>query len=341
MTGFSPRGRGAVLLVVLAVLVCPPILPARGAEVRLENLGDRVTVSVGGEPFTAYVFRGHPKPVLFPVLGPGGVGMTRQYPLVEGVPGEARDHPHHESCWFNHGIVNGHDFWATHPLAAKAEAKSGPRIEHVEVVKAVSGPEGVLETSARWLAPDGTAVCRDTRRVVFAAAAGVRTIDHSITIHADHGPVTFGDTKEGTFALRVHPALQPTDANGSSGATGRIVNSAGEVDAAAWGRRARWVDYSGTIDGRAVGVAILDHPANLRHPTFWHAREYGLFAANPFGLHDFTKAEPGAGAHTIPAAGSLTFRHLVVLHEGDAPAADVEGRWLRWAGEGAAARAAP
>jgi len=116
----------------------------------------------------------------------------------------------------------------------------------------------------------------------------------------------------------------------STGATGRIVNAAGDIDGEAWGKAARWVDYSGMIDGKQVGVAILDHPTNLRHPTHWHARDYGLFAANPFGLHDFTKAAPGAGAHTIPSGGSLTFRHLVVLHEGDAEAADIEGRWQRW-----------
>lgn len=301
------------------------------AEVRLERLDDRVAVSVDGKPLTAYVVTGHPKPILFPLHGPTGASLTRHYPVADAMAGEAKDHPHHESFWFTHGSVNGHDFWAAHPLAAKAEARNGARIEHVEVRRAASGAEGVLETASRWLAPDGGVVCTDTRRMVFGAADGVRTIDHSITIHADHGPVTFGDTKEGTFALRVHPALQPKDANGSTGATGRIVNSGGDVDAAAWGKAARWVDYSGTIDGKTVGVAILDHPTNFRHPTHWHARDYGLFAANPFGLHDFTKAEPGAGAHTIPAGGSLTFRHLVVLHEGDAAAADIEGRWRRFA----------
>lgn len=326
MTRRSPATLGLPAALAVMTLVAGRAV----AEVRFERGDDRVTVTVDGQPFTAYVFAGHPKPILFPVHGPGGIGLTRQYPLVDGVAGEAKDHPHHESFWFTHGNVNGHDFWATHPLAGKAEARSGPRVEHAKVVRTESGPRGVLETAARWLAPDGSVVCTDTRRVVFGAEPGARTIDHSITIHADHGPVTFGDTKEGTFAVRVHPALQPKDANGSTGATGRIVNAAGDVDGEAWGKAARWVDYSGMIDGKRVGVAILDHPTNLRHPTHWHARDYGLFAANPFGLHDFTKAAPGAGAHTIPSGGSLTFRHLVVLHEGDAEAADIEGRWQRW-----------
>ncbi|MFM8536755.1 MAG: PmoA family protein [Planctomycetaceae bacterium] len=325
---------------VLIASLAAAVFAARGtsAEVRFERLDDRVAVSIDGKPFTAYVFQGHPKPILFPLIGPTESGLTRQYPVVEGVAGEAKDHPHHESFWFTHGSVNGHDFWASHPLAAKAESRAGPRIEHGSIVRTEAGAPGVLEATARWLAGDGRVVCTDTRRLVFGGGAGVRTIDHSITIHADHGPVTFGDTKEGTFALRVHPALQPTDANGSTGATGRIVNAAGDVDGAAWGKAARWVDYSGTVDGRAVGVAILDHPANLRHPTYWHAREYGLFAANPFGVNDFTKAAPGAGAHTIPSGGALTFRHLVVLHEGDEAAADIDARWRAWS---AAADAVP
>lgn len=307
------------------------------AEVVFERQDDRIAVTVDGRPFTAYVFTGHPKPILFPVVGPTGTGLTRQYPIVDGVAGEAEDHPHHESVWFTHGRVNGLDFWSSHPLARAEAARRGPRIEHVEIRRAESGREGVLETASRWVGPDGAVVCTDTRRMVFASGAGARTIDHAITIHADHGPVTFGDTKEGTFGVRVHPALQLKDVHGSVGANGHIVNAAGETDGDAWGKAARWVDYSATIDGRKVGVAILDHPKNLRHPTHWHARDYGLFAANPFGLHDFTKAEPGAGDHTIPAGGSLTLRHLVVLHEGDAEAADIDGRWQAWAASSSAA----
>lgn len=317
-------------MTVAVITLSVPVAGSATAEVVLERRDDRISVTVDGKPFTAYLLKGHPKPILFPLIGPTGSGLTRQYPIVEGVAGEAKDHPHHESFWFAHGSVNGLDFWASHPLAAKADARVGPRIEHGEVTRAESGAKGILEATARWVAADGTVVCTDARRLVFGADPGVRTIEHTITIHADHGPVTFGDTKEGTFAVRVHPALQPTDANGSTGATGRIVNASGDVDGAAWGKAARWVDYSGTIDGRTVGVAILDHPANLRHPTYWHAREYGLFAANPFGVHDFTKGAPGAGAHTVASGESLTFRHLVVLHEGAAAAADIDARWRAW-----------
>ena len=305
--------------------------PAAAADVHLERAADRVVVTVDGRPFTAYVFAGHRKPILFPVIGPGGAAMTRSWPLVEGVAGEPQDHPHHESIWFTHGAVNGVDFWASHPRGQAPQHRADNRIEHVELVTCAGGPVGRIETRNRWVKADGTVVCTDSRTVLFTAAADVRTIDYAVTMHADHGPVVFGDTKEGTFGLRVPATLQTKDAYGSRGAAGHIVNSAGQRDADAWGKPARWVCYWGPVDGRTVGVTIGDHPANLRHPSHWHARDYGLVAANPFGLHDFTGAPPGSGDYTLPAGESRTFRYLVVLHAGDAETAGIEARWQRWA----------
>ncbi|MFM9059622.1 MAG: PmoA family protein [Planctomycetaceae bacterium] len=322
------RPMRAILVATVPCLACH----AAVAEVGLERRDDRVDVTIDGEPFTSYVFAGHRKPILFPVHGPGGAAMTRSWPIVEGVAGEAHDHPHHESIWFTHGSVNGVDFWTSHPRAGGPGLRAENRIEQEGIVKAEGGAEGVLETRNRWVRADGTVVCTDTRRLVFAGSGGRRTIDHAITIHADHGPVTFGDTKEGTLALRVATPLQLKDVAGSTGAAGHCVNSAGDRDADVWGKRARWVDYRGTIAGRPVGVAVLDHPDNLRHPTHWHARDYGLVAANPFGLHDFGGGEKGAGDHVIPAGGSLTLRHLLVFHAADAAAADIDGIWRRWAG---------
>jgi hypothetical protein len=338
--GRSPRFpvAGRLLLAGLAVLLGGPV--ARGqqpaAEVRLDRGATAVTVTLGGRPFTSYVFAGHAKPILFPVHGPDGVPVTRSWPMVADVAGEPHDHPHHESFWFTHGSVNGIDFWAH---KADAEGRR-PRIEHAEITACTSGPTGVLETTNRWLAADGKVVCTDARRIEFAGDDAVRTIDFAVTVRADHGPLVFGDTKEGAFGLRVRPGLQLKNSNGSQGAAGHMVNSAGERDAAVWGRAARWVDYHGPLDGRPVGVAILDHPANLRHPSHWHARDYGLFAANPFGLHDFTGAAKGAGDHTVPAGGTLALRYRVVLHRGDAAEAGIEERWRAWAGP-AAGRAAP
>lgn len=304
---------------------------AAAADVQVERAADRVVVTVDGKPFTAYVFAGHRKPILFPVIGPGGAAMTRSWPLVEGVAGEPQDHPHHESIWFTHGAVNGIDFWASHPRGQAPQHRADNRIEHVELVACTGGPVARIETRNRWVKADGTVVCTDSRTVQFTAAADVRTIDYAVTIHADHGPVVFGDTKEGTFGLRVPATLQTKDTHGSRGAAGKIVNSAGQRDADAWGKAARWIAYSGPVDGRTVGVAIGDHPANLRHPSRWHARDYGLVAANPFGLHDFTGSPKGSGDYTLSAGASLTFRYLVLLHAGDPETAGIETRWQRWA----------
>lgn len=315
---------------VIVAVVLGGMPSGRAGDVGLERRDDRIDVAIDGEPFTSYVLTGHRKPILFPVLGPGGVSMTRSWPMVGDVAGEPHDHPHHESIWFSHGQVNGVDFWASHPRAGKPERRTGDRVEHVDVVRATGGDEGLLETLNRWVRADGTVVCTDTRRLVFAGDAAVRSIEYTITIRADHGPVTLGDTKEGSMGLRLPVTLQLRDAAGSQGAAGHCINSEGRRDDEAWGGRARWVDYWGPVAGRTVGVAMLDHPGNLRHPTMWHARDYGLLAANPFGLHDFSGAPSGTGDHTIPAGRSLTLRYLIAFHAGDAEAAGIEGIWRRW-----------
>jgi hypothetical protein len=317
-------------LVVIAIVLGVGIDDGTG-DMRLARHGDRVDVTFDGKPFTSYVFTGHRKPILFPIVSPAGTGLTRQWPMVKDVAGEPHDHPHHESLWFSHGKVNGLDFWISHPEAGKPEQRGGPRVEQTRLETSESGQPPVIETENRWVRADGEVVCTDVRRLEFAGDEHARTIDVAITIRADHGPVTFGDTKEGTMALRVRPALQPKNAHGSTGAAGRITDSEGRVDADVWGKAARWVDYSGPVEGRVQGVAMLDHPANLRHPTHWHARDYGLVAANPFGLHDFTGAPAGAGDHTIPAGESLTLRYRFVFHLGDAAAAAIEDRWKTWA----------
>lgn len=305
------------------------------ARVGFEQRPDRILVRIDDHPFTEYVFEGHPKPILFPIIGPGGVPMTRSWPIVKDVPDEPHDHPHHESLWFMHGDVNGIDFWTHKP------DKDGRRPEVRQTAIDVSEADGTLESENEWRRPDGVVVMTDTRRIRFWTDArredtgsAARGIDFDITLHATHGPVVLGDTKEGTMGIRVHHSLQLEDLDGSKGAAGTIVNSEGARDARAWGKPARWVDYSGTIDGKRVGIAVFDHPANLRHPTRWHARGYGLFAANPFGLHDFAGEPPGSGTHEVAAGGMLRLRYRFIFHEDDAESAGIESRWKQWAEKG-------
>lgn len=321
----SRWAKAAVAVCGIAASVWGAMPIAVAGEVSFQLQDDRINVLLDSEPFTSYIFRGYAKPILYPVLGPGGVPMTRSFPVEEGVEGEATDHVHHESLWFTHDEVNGVDFWAHRP----DDQGRSPRIAQKAIC--VRQDEGVIVSENAWTAPDGQVVLTDTRRFAFDGDASERTIDVEVTLHASHGDVHFGDTKEGTMAIRVRTPLQHKDAGGSTGAAGHIRTSEGLVDGDAWGKRARWVDYFGEVDGQAVGIALFDHPGNLRHPTRWHARDYGLFTANPFGVHHFTGNEADAGGHTLPAGENLTLRYRFVFHGGDVDADDLESQWKAWA----------
>jgi len=292
---------------------------APSGTVQLTPASDRVLVTIDGEPFTEYLFAGpdRRKPVLAPILGPGGVRFNRSWPLGPDEPGEPHDHPHHECMWFAHGDVNGHDFW---------QGKGGARIVHAGFDR-IAG--NTIETRCRWLAGDGSEVCSDRRTITFGGSAHERTVDVAIAIMASAGPVVFGDTKEGTMAFRVRPELTLPRAD-EAVASGHYLNSAGNRDADVWGKPASWVHLQGEVDGRTVGVACFDHPTNLRHPTTWHARDYGLFAANPFGLHDFTGAAAGSGRLELRPGESLGLRYRWVFHDREADAASVEARFVAW-----------
>ncbi len=268
-----------------------------------------------GKPFTAYVFRGAPKPYLYPVMGPTEKPITRHFPM-QRVPGETTDHPHHRSIWFTHGEVNGIDFWT--------EGNNRGSIVHQALEAVETGP--VL---ARWLArnewraPDGKPILGELTEIICFHAPDSRWIDYTISLTALDADVKFGDTKEGTFGVRVASSMEVT-----RNAGGQIVNAAGQREREAWGKRATWCDYTGLIDGETVGIAIFDHSANLRHPTYWHVRDYGLFAVNPFGIHDFVPGTPkGEGDYTLKRGDTLTFRYRLWLHKGRTDEAGVAGQY--------------
>lgn len=283
-----------------------------------------VTVKIGTGVFTELHYRKFAKPVLFPIIGPTGAGMTRQWPIIEaGAPGEEKDHPHHKGLWFTHGAVNGVDFWAENDKAGKIIVTGPPRLSTDKAGAAT------IQTNEAWTAPDGKTVCSSSTTLTCGLDGGDRFIDYTITIKATEGDVTFGDTKEGTMGIRSHPALNLK----GPVAAGHAVNSEGQKDGEIWGKHARWVDYSGPVDGNVTGIACFDHASNLRHPTTWHARDYGLIAANPFGLHDFEKKPKGTGDHVIRKGESLTLKYRWLFHAGDAAAAKIEDRWKQWTGK--------
>jgi hypothetical protein len=268
--------------------------------------GRGLAVQLDRRPWTSYrVDQGH-KPFYFPMIGPSGDPYTRAYPM-ESLAGEDHDHPHQRSCWFTHGNVNGVDFWGEDP-------KSGT-IRETDRSIIVEGPVlGRLATKDDWNSPDGRRVCRDERVVTFYRTKTDRIFDFDITLRADPGPVTFQDTKEGMFGIRVASSMDVNKKNG-----GKITNAEGLTDEKAWGQASRWVDYVGPVGSNTVGIAVMNHPGSFRYPTTWHVRTYGLFAANPFGWHDFGR--PEKGDYTIPAGQSIRFLYRIIFHAGVTDAA--------------------
>jgi len=330
--GIGVARRGALDALVPAALCWLAIQPAAAQTVTLEKHDDRVRVFVDGEPFTDYVFDAFGRPVLYPVVGPHGIAMTRHFPMKTDVPGEAHDHPHHTSIWYTYAPVNGVNFFAVGPEMGKCVHDAILAIES-------GGPRGTLKTTTRWVAPDGRIVLTDTRALGFEVAGGARMIDFDVTLHASHGDVVIGDSKHGGLAVRTHPNLQLAAADSSVEAKGRALNSegvtagpeAGSGGGAVFGRRARWIDYWAAIEGHTVGLAMFDHPSNPRHPTYWMARGYGYVAACPLGRHTFDGEAPGTGDLTIPAGQSVRFRYRLVLHEGDPTEAGIEAMWQAYA----------
>ena len=315
-------------LALLPILTALFTLPAQAATatgddgISITQQADRLRIEINGKLFTEYFFKDVPRPYYYPLIGPGEKPMTRNWPM-KTVPDEELDHKHHRSLWFTHGSVNGHDFWS--------EDKKFGKIVHDGFTEVSSGKEqAVIRSKDSWIANDGAVICKDERtfRIYRPRNPSERVFDFEITIFANSdSDLVFGDTKEGTMAVRLAETMR---LKGKTGA-GHIVNSGGIRDDQTWGKKAEWCDYYGPVDGKIVGVAIFDHPDNPRHPTWWHVRDYGLFAANPFGKHDFEKlTDKSAGDLKVPAGGSVTFRYRFYLHEGDEKQAEVAKQFAEY-----------
>ena len=304
------------------------VAAAADGGVRLNDRGGHLEVTVGGARWCDYHYAAYPvRSYLHPVVGPYGIPMTRAWPLEDGVAGEEHDHVHHRSFWVAHGLVNGVDFWS--------EADGHGYQVHGGLEAVHGGPvfgRIVQRVSWRRDAPDGDPVLEERRTLTFwNTPASLRLLDLTVTFHAAHGEVTFGDTKEGGLcALRVAEAIK--------GARGGVITNAygGIHEGENWGQRSPWVDYSGELsdpDGtrRTVGVAIFDHPRNPHYPTHWHVRGYGLFAANPLGLADYDSGYRQNGDWTLADGERATFRYRVLWHTCDAAEARVGERYLDWA----------
>ncbi len=295
------------------------ILNASDISIVREN--GKLIVKAGDDLFTQYIYKDEKrsKPVLYPVIGPLETPLTRKYPLEEKSEGEESDHPHHASLWYTHGDVNGVDFWAV--------GENKGKIIHQEFLEM----KGNSFTSSNfWKDGEGKTICQDQRTLSFHEfGQNGRAIDIEITLMATVEDLVLGDTKEGSMGIRMAPEFRLR----GKVARGSCLNSEGAVGKSIWGKRASWVSYWAKFDEQNLAISIFDHPSNPRHPTWWHARDYGLVAANPFGQHDFEGKPKGTGDMKLNLGEKVTFKYGFLFHLGDPLDSNVAQKYLEWSKE--------
>ena len=304
--------------------------PADRISVTVNEQGRRVDISVEGQPFTSYIWPTKlAKPVLYPLRTAKGTAITRGYPL-EPRPGERADHPHHAGMWLNYESVNGIDFWNNSQAIKLQDAPKMGTIQQRSIVLAKGGTdEGELEVEADWLTYDKKVLLKEQTRYVFRGGDNFRSVDRITRLQAQDEKVVFADAKDGMLGLRVVRALEApsdkaevfTDASGrattvakrdNTDVNGAYLTSEGKKGEAAWGTRGRWCNLSGKVGEEPVTISIFDHPSNPGFPTYWHARGYGLFAANPLGEKIFSNGKEELNL-TLAPRQSVTFRYRVLI----------------------------
>ena len=332
------------LLITFALLVIGSrLVTAEPAPVTVKSSIGEFAFYAGDELIARY--KAGPevaKPYIWPLKAPGGVPVTCAWPLKKGLPNESTDHVHQKSAWFCHGDVipegldlkmrsadkhiKGVDFWS--------ETKGHGVIRCVKISDPVSIPGGKLvATRNKWLAPDGTKILDEDRTISVRDLGDARLIVFDIYLYASVCPITFGDTKEGSMGVRVNDAFRLTAPKSDGVVTssdGTIVKAPARDNLPMWGKHADWNDYSGSVDGKMVGIAIFDHPKNSARAA-WHTRAYGLMAANPFGRSAFPRLK---GKLVKLAKGEhLKLRYGLLVHKGSCKDARVAERFAAFAKE--------
>jgi hypothetical protein len=302
---------------------------------------DRVDIYIDGKFFTSYrhadsILR---KPVLFPLLTAAEQRITRGFPFDPN-PGERIDHPHHYGLWFNHGDVNGVDYWNSSVTREESDPRYG-RINHTKFLKIESGDEGTLEVEKEWRTVANELILIERAQYRFNGDENRRLITHTSTLMAPVVDVLFEDSKEGMFAMRVRRELEiPSEDStvlldnnlvasaktiNKQGVSGHYRNSNGlEGYPEVWGKRAKWMQLYGVVENDSVSVIIFDHPKNVNHPPHWMARDYGLFGVNPLGSKLYTEGKEELN-FVLKKSDSVTFRHQVIIVNGNPSVAKVDG----------------
>lgn len=320
-------------LLVSSVLVMSGLQMAFAkVEVKADAAKQRVDITIDGKPFTAYVWPNSlMKPVLYPLVAADGVTVTRGYPLSPR-DGERVDHPHHAGIWFNYGNANGFDFWNNSTAIKPEQSPKMGTIHHEKIISTRSGATGELVADSVWETGAGQKIFNQRTKYVFSQSGDTRVIDMTVSMTA-LDKVVFHDDKEGVLGIRVAHFLEsatekggifadasgrPTKVEGNTaGATGVYLTSEGKEGDAVWSTRGKWCKLTGhTTDGHTETIAILDHTGNPNYPTFWHARGYGLFAANPLGQHIFNDKMPQLD-YTVDKGKTITFHYRIFIASHD------------------------
>jgi hypothetical protein len=294
-----------------------------------------VMIAAGGIPFTSFIYPDTlEKPILYPIYAPDGQIITRGFPL-QPRSGDPTDHPHHLGLWFNYENVNGLDFW-NNSYAIPANKKSQYGWIHTDSVSTRSdnAEEAALTYTARWTDQQSSTLLVEHTTYRFTSTANERIIDRTTTLTAETD-VHFPDAKDGMLGLRVTKELQipskdpnapntPQEfiddkgnitkvaAGNTPDINGNYLTSEGKTGDSAWGTRGNWCMLYGKKGSDTISIVIIDHPANPGYPTYWHARGYGLFAANPLGQKIFSQGRESLNFQ-LKKGQSVTFRYRIVL----------------------------
>ncbi len=319
----------------------------------LNEAEQRLDVLVDDKPFTSFLFTDTisnlKKPVLFPIISANGSAVTRGYPL-EPMAGERTDHPHHVGMWLNYGDVNKIDFWGNSDAIPEEDRGRMGEIRNIKIKDVESGEgSGSFGVEMDWLNSDKKVLLKENTKLIFKSGESYRIIDRITTLTAQEDTILFEDTKEGMMAIRVTRALELpsdkpvvlSDAHGNktevakldnTGVSGNYINSEGVEGLDVWGKRATWVSLYGKIQEEELAIIMFDHPENVGHPTYWHARGYGLFAVNPLGQSMFTDGEEVLDL-TLNPGESVTFKYRVLIKSGTISPDEINSEYNSYIGE--------
>jgi Methane oxygenase PmoA len=330
-------------------LVCMSVFSfAQKTKFIKKDTDKKIDVMIDNQLFTSYFYPNEDvlkKAVLYPIYTANGTTITRGWPL-DPRPGERVDHPHHVGMWFNYEDVNGDDFWNNSNTPPRPTSTYGTIIH--TGFKKINQKKGLMTVTADWLSNSRAVVLKEETTFKFYGKGKQRFIERTSTLTAQGEKVVFKDVKDGMIALRVareleHPSTKAeifTDAAGvatkvpaldNTGISGNYLNSNGIKGDDVWGKRANWVNLRGQIKDEKISVVIFDHPKNVGYPTYWHARGYGLFAANPLGQNIFSEGKENLNL-TLKPGESVTFKYKIMI-AGELTEAEIKAEESQFAGQ--------